>query len=91
VEAPGGRDVKVAPYWAHVPSFGEWGFVLAAPRSLAREAIELPVETRYLTEDLLPRQFAFGKDTGPLDGPVNDLDDQPLVRLYEQGYERYYD
>jgi spermidine synthase len=84
-----GSRVQVLPYHASVPSFGEWGFVLGALRPLHPAYITLRVATRFLTQELLPSLIAFPKDTGPRPTPINLLDNQILVRLYEQGYKRF--
>ena len=78
-------------YRASVPSFGEWGFVLGALRSLSptRARLTPGVETRYLTTDLLPSMFRFPKDIAHRKTPINRLDNQVLVRLYEKGFKRY--
>jgi spermidine synthase len=57
------------PTHDNVPSFGDWGWILAAPahdeawlrRGLERIA-KLEVPTRYLTPDLLRRAPIFGRD-----------------------------
>jgi spermidine synthase len=55
----------VYPYRAHVPSFGEWGFVLAADRRLRPERARPQVDTQYLTDAIVPGLFAFPKDLRP--------------------------
>jgi spermidine synthase len=85
----GGGRLRVLPYRASVPSFGEWGFVLASLAPLSQERITLKVKTRFLTPQVLPGLFVFPKDIGPRKTPINRLDDQVLVRLYERGYGRY--
>ena len=87
----GSEPLNVRPYAVHVPSFGEWGFVLASERRLDPEGLRVDVPTRFLTDSAIPGMFVFGKDTGEVPTPVNDLDDQALVPLYEKGYRRYYD
>lgn len=82
---PGGPHLLPLPYHAHVPSFGDWGFVLAALRPLRPEAIELRVPTRFLTPELLPTLFVFPGDIGPRPAPVNRLDTPVILRLYERG------
>ena len=74
---------QVHPYHAYVPSFGEWGFVLG---SLApyRPPEKLPAGLRFLTAALLPQLFQFPSDMGPVAAEVNRLNDQVLVRYYEQ-------
>jgi spermidine synthase len=84
-----GGKLYPLPYHADVPSFGEWGFVMAARRLLAPENVRLGVPTRYLSPALLPTLFVFPADTAARPTPINRLDNQALVRLYEQGYRRY--
>lgn len=77
------------PYHALVPSFGEWGFVLARtepfdpPRALAVEGLS------YLTDETLPALFAFPPDMGPLPVEVNRLNSQMLVHYYEADWRRW--
>ncbi len=75
-------------YHVAVPSFGEWGFVLAANRPLD-VAPRLPGNLRALSAELLPTLFVFGPDTGPVESPVNRLNDQILVRTYEHEWKRF--
>ncbi len=75
---------KAVPFHAYVPSFGDWGFVLAggagleAPRTLVLDTAPL----RYLDERVLPELFTFSKDTARVEGTVNRLNDQKLVSTY---------
>jgi spermidine synthase len=75
----------VRPYHAYVPSFGEWGFVLASLAPLP-EFRELPDDLRFLNGPTLAGLFHFPPDIDRVDGPVNRLDNQALVRLYEQDW-----
>jgi spermidine synthase len=75
-------------YHVAVPSFGEWGFVLAAKRPFTVGSA-LPGQLRALSAELLPSLFVFGPDTGPLESPVNRLNDQVLVRTYEREWKRF--
>lgn len=70
------------PYHALVPSFGEWGFVLAG-RQAYREPTRYPVETRFLTPEATPMLFQFPKDMARVDAEVNRLNNQVLVRYFE--------
>ena len=73
------------PYRAHVPSFGEWGFVLANPKGRPAPEHLAPVEgLRYLNDDSLRSLFAWPSDLrAPPGVRVNRLDDQVLVQYYE--------
>jgi spermidine synthase len=45
-----------------VPSFGDWGFVLAARHPFQVKAWHIPVKTRFLKSDMIPSLTHFGKD-----------------------------
>lgn len=78
------------PYHAHVPSFGEWGFVLAAKRPIAPRTAGLSVPTRVLTVDTLRAMFSFDKDLLTDETPeINRLDHPVLYRYYKKGWERF--
>jgi len=78
---------QVHPYHAYVPSFGEWGFVLA---SLApyRPPEELPAGLKFLSVAALPQLFHFPADMARVEAEPNRLNDQVLVRYYEQEWGR---
>jgi spermidine synthase len=74
------------PYHALVPSFGEWGYVLAKKHPLtAPTAVTLP-RLRYLDADSLRALFLFSPDMGPLEVEPNRLNNQLLVQYYEQDW-----
>lgn len=75
--------LRVYPYHAYVPSFGEWGFVLAGRRGFVPPS-SLPPNLRFLTPPMLPQLFQFPADMGPVETEANRLNDQVLVRYYEQ-------
>jgi len=75
--------LKTAPYHAHVPSFGEWGFVIAGRRPY-RLPEELPPGLRFLTRESLPQLFDFPRDTARVPAQVNRLSNQVLVTTYER-------
>lgn len=85
----GGGPLRPVPYHVHVPSFGEWGFVLAARHQIEPATLAVPVPTRYLTDELLPGLFVFGKDERPVPAEVNRLDHPVLAALYERGWGRF--
>jgi len=73
---------KTAPYHALVPSFGEWGFIIAGRQDFAMPAVD-PQKTRFLTQETLPGLFAFPADMARLPAEVNRLNNQVLVRYFE--------
>ncbi|MBB4841975.1 spermidine synthase [Paucibacter oligotrophus] len=79
VEAVG---LSTTPYHAHVPSFGEWGFVLASRRPWAPPR-SLPAGLRFLTLDGIPALLNFPPDMARLPTEVNRLSNQALVHEFE--------
>jgi spermidine synthase len=71
------------PYHALVPSFGEWGFVLAGRRAYQPPAT-YAVDTRFLSPEITPTLFQFPKDMARVDAEVNRLNNQVLVRYFER-------
>jgi spermidine synthase len=67
----------------YVPSFGEWGFVLAGAQAY-EPPVQLPDGLRYLAVQGIPDLFRFPKDMLPLDAEPNRLNDQVLVRYYDR-------
>ena len=80
---------SVTPYHAYVPSFGEWGFALAWARPIDASALKVSVSTRFLNSGTVQALFSFPEDLSPIPTPINRLDDQVLVRLYEKGWKRF--
>ncbi len=82
----------VRPYHAHVPSFGDWGFVLAGaslgpagPPIRLREGLGL----RFLDDATAASLFRFPPDMPLLDTPANRLDDQILVHYHNDEWARW--
>lgn len=74
---------RTYPYHLYVPSFGEWGFVLAGLNSY-EPPDRLPSGLRFLSARNLPELFIFPNDMVPVPVEVNRLNDQILVRYYER-------
>ncbi|WP_434803254.1 polyamine aminopropyltransferase [Paracidovorax avenae] len=75
--------LATAPYHVHVPSFGEWGFVIASRRPW-RLPEHLPGGLRFLSVPTLPLLFDFPLDMARVPAEVNRLSNQVLVHTYEQ-------
>ena len=76
------------PYHAAVPSFGEWGWVLAAKKPFDVPA-KVPSGLRFLSGESLAGMFVFGLDMARVEAPVNRLNTQVLVRTYEREWKRF--
>jgi len=80
IEAAG---LTAVPYHAHVPSFGEWGFIVASHRPF-RLATTLPPSLRFLSVAGLPALFDFPPDMARVPTEVNRLSNQVLVQTFEE-------
>jgi spermidine synthase len=79
---------QVTPYHAHVPSFGEWGFILAAHRSYPQQVAPLPAGLKFLTPSVQATLFDFPPDMARLPTQTNRLSNQNLVRTFEAEWGR---
>jgi spermidine synthase len=77
--------LKTYPYHVYVPSFGEWGFVLAGAHEF-QPPTSLPEGLRFLSVSTLPTLFQFPPDMAPMQVPSNHLNDQVLVRMYDNDW-----
>ncbi|RYX94055.1 MAG: polyamine aminopropyltransferase [Comamonadaceae bacterium] len=75
--------LRTAPYHAHVPSFGEWGFIIASRRPW-RQPEALPHGLKFLNVQALPQLFEFPGDMARVPTDINRLSNQVLVNTYEQ-------
>ena len=79
--------LATAPYHAHVPSFGEWGFVIAGRRPF-RMPTRLPAGLRFLDVAGLASLFDFPPDMARVPAEVNRLSNQVLVQTFEKDWGR---
>jgi len=77
--------LQTYPYHLYVPSFGEWGFVLAGTHVYAPPS-SVPAGLRFLDSKGIPLLFEFPPDMAPLPEPANQLNTQVLVRMYENDW-----
>jgi spermidine synthase len=75
--------LTATPYHAHVPSFGEWGFIIAGRRPW-RAPQALPEGLRFLTVQGLPALFQFPPDMARVPAEPNRLSNQVLVHTFER-------
>ncbi len=78
----------VKPYQTTVPSFGVWGFALARLHPFAQPSgLHLPM--RYLDGPTLASMFVLSPDMAPVPVEINRLDNQMLVRYYEEEWKKW--
>lgn len=85
--AASGYDIQ--PLHTYIPSFGDWGFVIAAPGRLVPLTIDTQLEQHYLTEPVLAAAHTFDPDIQPLDVEINTLDNPVLVEYYIADWQQW--
>jgi spermidine synthase len=75
-------------FHATVPSFGEWGYVLARRVPFDPPAAPLLADLRFLDGPTLGALFVFGPDMSSVPVETNRLNNQMLVRYYEREWSR---
>ena len=80
------------PYHTYVPSFGEWGFVLASRLPLSHIKITPLKGMRYLDAKTMQKMRFFDKDIAkPTTIEPNKLSSHRLIEYYNQGWEKWYE
>jgi len=77
--------LQTFPYHVYVPSFGEWGFVLAGTHDYFPPKT-IPAGLKFLSPEGIPLLFDFPPDMAKLPMPANQLNTQVLVRTYENDW-----
>lgn len=79
---------RTFPYHVHVPSFGEWGFVLAGRTpervSWPKGVLRLPMGLRYVSPQTLREMPTFAPDMAEVPTDTNRLNNQVLVEYFEE-------
>lgn len=77
-------------YHNYVPSFGEWGYILAMPLKKSELFTHLPVGLKFLNQNILQQMFIFPEDMKTSQAlEVNKLNNQALVNYFEEEWENY--
>jgi spermidine synthase len=76
-------------YHVAVPSFGEWGFVLARETPFEVPHALAAVPMKFLNAEFLPSMFIFPDDMSRVPAEPNRLDNQILVQYYDEEWKRW--
>ncbi|MCP3030568.1 polyamine aminopropyltransferase [Halobacillus sp. A1] len=88
----------VENFHVDIPSFGNWGFLMASREPVAVEDIEITKDTEFLTDELLQSMTVFGKDEDreivnrngeSVSLSPNTLIHPNLIQKYEQAWQNY--
>jgi spermidine synthase len=76
------------PYHAYVPSFGEWGFVMAGKQPFTASE-KYPAGLRFVTPETMALMLHFPDDMSMLKTDINRLDNQVLVHYFDDEWAEY--
>jgi spermidine synthase len=78
---------SVRPYCTSVPTFGVWGFALASLQAETAVPQSLGIvkeELSFLSDSVMVNMFELPRDIQPVETEINQLNDQTLVRYYDE-------
>lgn len=74
---------QTIPYHLYVPSFGEWGYVMALRNRHWRPDGPLPNGLKFITPQSIRQMLHFPPDMAQVTTEVNKLNNQVLVQYFE--------
>lgn len=77
------------PYHCYLPSFGEWGFVLASAQPITDSVTFNNPNLAFMNTATFHQLQYFPPDMSRLPSPVNRLNDQLLVQTFEKEWSEY--
>lgn len=79
---------STTPYHAYIPSFGEWGYVIASLQPYSPPK-RYPEGLKFVSIDTVQDMFHFPKDMAHLDTKIQRLDDQVLIHYFDEEWSNY--
>lgn len=77
------------PYHAYVPSFGEWGFVIAKKSDSFGKQVSYPEKLKFISEEVFRQMVNFPQDMQERETEINRLNNQALVNYFEEEWSAY--
>ena len=87
LQAAGFKYTK--PYHTYVPSFGDWGFILAGNNPINEKNIKITVPTKFLDDSSIESLFHIEKDVKRNNIKASTLDKPEILNYYLNGW-RYW-
>ena len=75
--------LHTVPYHDYVPSFGEWGYIMAMNKPVYTVPDHFLPGLRFMSRACLEQMLFFPKDMAPVPAQVNKLNNQILVKYFE--------
>lgn len=83
---------RTLPYHNFVPSFGEWGYIMASQQAPLGIPDTFAVPARYISKPVFQQMATFSNDMLTKDTlEINKLNNQALVKYFEQEWRHYTD
>ncbi len=84
---------ETVPYHAYVPAFGDWGYILITRKSSFKSSFEVPSQfpegLKYVNAEVAKTFPVFPQDMFVAVSDVNKLNNQVLVRYFEEEWANY--
>lgn len=80
---------KTIPYHNYVPSFGEWGYILALKNKAFNAPKNFDTSCRFITKSVFEQMLVFPKDMDSVYTEVNKLNNQVLVHYFDEDWKHY--
>ncbi|HIP41173.1 MAG TPA: polyamine aminopropyltransferase [Campylobacterales bacterium] len=79
------------PYHTYVPSFGEWGFILASRFPIHLQESTPIKELNYMNQEILKSMSLFAPDIDRVKVEANRLSTHRLITYYNEGWKQWYE
>jgi spermidine synthase len=83
------QTLDAKAYHTYVPSFGEWGFVMASNAPIDWEKIEIKVPARFVSNEYLLSMGTFPEDMDQVETEINSIDTHIIKNYYEEGWDKW--
>ena len=84
------QPLTTIPYHVYVPSFGDWGFVIAGAQNLSQRELSTEVEHKFLTAERWQAAQVFGRDIDRVPADQNSIQTHAVVNYYLEGWGRWF-
>ncbi|WP_207535616.1 polyamine aminopropyltransferase [Desertivirga arenae] len=75
--------LHTVPYHNYVPSFGEWGYIMAMKKSFYKKPNSFISNLKFISKESMDQMLYFPKDMAKRETEVNKLNNQVLVKYFE--------
>jgi spermidine synthase len=79
---------KTIPYHVYVPAFGDWGYIIGTHRPFDLP-VEFPEGLKFINAEVVKSMMVFPNDMLVKNPEVNKLNNQILVRIFDEEWANY--